>query len=87
MNYMARGIHVFENFCSFFLLCIGVFLEGQTILVVFFYQRDLLMKKNKKVLLKFWTPHVRSHTHVVVVVVVVGEQVVLVSSLVFTNSF
>jgi hypothetical protein len=33
---MARGIHVFENFCSFFLLCIGVFLEGQTILVVFF---------------------------------------------------
>ena len=29
----------------------------------------------------------RSHTRVVVVVVVVGEQVVLVSSLVFTNSF
>jgi hypothetical protein len=43
---MARVINVFENFCSFFL---GVFLEGQTILVCFFIS-EISSKKNKKVL-------------------------------------
>ena len=46
MSCMARVINVFENFCSFFL---GVFLEGQTILVCFFIS-EISSKKNKKVL-------------------------------------
>ena len=83
MSFVWQEVYTFlKIFVPFFL---GVFLEGQRRLVVFI--SEISSQKNKKVLRKFWTPHVRSHTHVVVVVVVVGEQVVLVSSVVFTNSF